>query len=109
MSKIIKNQITDAKQWGGLTRENHLAWLGMTDMQKWGTTIERLCDLDIGDNNFASFVDTLPEHELAEEGPYKYAMQGVGKANHPLVMATIDAAGTTVITDNQVTYQDYDN
>ena len=59
MSKIFKNQISDSKQWGKLTRENHLAWLGMTDVQRMGD-IERLLDRDIGANNFVSFVEQLP-------------------------------------------------
>ena len=71
----------------------------MTDIQKVGD-IERLIDLDIGANNFVNFVESLPAYELNEEGPYRYAMQGIEERNYPLVKATIDAAGTTVITDN---------
>jgi hypothetical protein len=99
MSKIFKNQISDSKQYGKLVREAHLGWLGMTDIQKVGD-IERLIDLDIGANNFVNFVESLPAYELNEEGPYRYAMQGIEERNYPLVKATIDAAGTTVITDN---------
>ena len=72
MSKIFRNQISDSKQYGKLVREAHLGWLGMTDIQKVGD-IERLIDLDIGANNFVNFVESLPAHELNEEGPYRYA------------------------------------
>lgn len=96
--KVFKNQITDPKYWGKLTRESHLANLGMTSIQT-SKTIERLVDLDIGANNFVNFVESLPVYELDEEGPYRYAIQGVEERNHGLVKATIDAAGTTLVTD----------
>ena len=96
--KVFMNQITDPKYWGKLTRESHLANLGYTNIQT-SKMIERLMDLDIGANNFVNYVESLPAYELDEEGPYRYAMQGIEERNHGLVKATIDAAGTTLITD----------
>src|SRR5574344_1717383 len=96
--KVFMNQITDPKYWGKLTRESHLANMGMTSIQT-SKTIDRLVELDIGANNFVNFVDGLPTYDLDEEGPYRYAIQGVEERNHGLVKATIDAAGTTQITD----------
>ena len=96
--KVFMNQITDPKYWGKLTRESHLANMGMTSIQT-SKMIERLVDLDIGANNFVNFVDGLPTYDLDEEGPYRYAIQGIEERNHGLVKATIDAAGTTQITD----------
>lgn len=97
--KVFMNQVSDPKYWGKMTREAHLANLGYSSVQV-SKTIERLVDLDIGDNNFVNYVEKLPVYELAEEGPYRYAMQGIEERNFPLVKATIDAAGTTLITDN---------
>lgn len=96
--KVFKNQIDDPKRWGKLTTEAHLANAGMTSIQT-SKMIERLVDLDIGANNFVSFVESLPEYVLDEEGPYRYAIQGINERNHGLVKATVDAAGTTLVTD----------
>lgn len=96
--KVFKNQIDDPKHWGKMTRESHLANIGMTTVQT-SKMIERLVDLDIGANNFVNFIESLPAYELQEEGPYRYAIQSVEERNHGLVKATIDAAGTTLITD----------
>ena len=64
--KVFKNQIDDPKRWGKLTTEAHLANAGMTSIQT-SKMIERLVDLDIGANNFVSFVESLPEYVLDEE------------------------------------------
>ena len=96
--KVFKNQIDDPKRWGKLTTESHFANAGMTSIQT-SKMIERLVDLDIGANNFVSFVESLPEYVLDEEGPYRYAIQGINERNHGLVKATVDAAGTTLVTD----------
>jgi hypothetical protein len=97
--KVFKNQITDPQEWGKKTRDSHLYNAGYSSIQT-SKTIERLIDLDIGANNFVNFVESLPSYELNEEGPYRYALQGIEERNYPLIKATIDAAGTTLITDN---------
>ena len=97
--KVLLNQITDPKRWGKMTRESHLANTGFLSVQQVSKTIDNLIDLDIGDNNFVNFVEKLPVFELDEEGPYRYAMAGGEGKNYPLVKATIDAGGTTLVTD----------
>ena len=97
--EIFKNQISDPKQIKGLIREAHLGYLGLTEPVKMSKTVEKLIDLDIGANNFVSFIEGLPTYELPKEGAYTWAIQGIDERNYPLIKATIDSAGNTVITD----------
>jgi len=96
--QIFRNQISDPKYWGKLTRESHLANLGYSQTQV-SKTIERLVDLEIGSDNFVNFVEQLPVYELNEEGPYRYALQGLEERNFPLIKATMDEAGSVAVTD----------
>lgn len=96
--KVFKNQITDPKFWNGKTRESHLANLGYTSVQT-SKLIQRLIDLDVGANNFVNYVDSLPTYDLQEEGPYRWAMQGIEERNYPLIKATMDANGNNLVTD----------
>lgn len=97
--KVFANQISDPKFWNGKTRPAHLEQLGYTRVQT-SKIIQKLVNIDIGDNNFVNYVNTLSVRENPEEGTYRWAMQGIEERNYPLVKATIDAAGTTAITDN---------
>lgn len=98
--KIFKTQVTDPKAWSHLTREAHLGWTGQNQPVDIGNKmIDRLYELNYGADNIVSFIEKLPVMTIPKEGPYRWWLQGTEERNIPLVKATIDAAGSTVVTD----------
>lgn len=100
IQKIFKNQITDPKQYGGLVDTDHLGWNGATEpVYVRNQFIDKVYELNYGADNLVSFVNKLPKFYIDREGEYRWMLQGATEFNYALVRATIDAAGTTEVTD----------
>jgi hypothetical protein len=99
MNKISALQIVDQKHWSGLTRESHLGWLGMQEPEFISQTMNRLYELNVGSDNFVSFINKLPTDWINDDVVYRWFLQGSDERSIPLIKATIDFAGSTVITD----------
>jgi hypothetical protein len=99
MNKISALQIVDPKHWSGLTRESHLGWLGMQEPEIISTVMNRLYELNIGTDNFVAFMNKLPTEWINDDVVYRWFLQGSDERSIPLIRATTDAAGATVVTD----------
>jgi len=99
MNKISALQIVDPKHWSGLTRESHLGWLGMQEPEIISTVMNRLYELNVGADNFVSFMNKLPTEWINDDVVYRWFLQGSDERSIPLVLATTDAAGATAVTD----------
>jgi len=99
MNKISALQIVDPKHWSGLTRESHLGWLGMQEPEIISTVMNRLYELNIGADNFVSFMNKLPTEWINDDVVYRWFLQGSDERSIPLVLASTDAAGATAVTD----------
>ena len=69
-----KLQIIDQKYWSGLTREEHLAWLGNKTYQYIDEKIEKVYELNYGDDNIVSFINKIPTVEIEEDVPYRWIL-----------------------------------
>jgi hypothetical protein len=99
MNKISALQIVDPKHWSGLTRESHLGWLGMQEPEIISSVMNRLYELNVGTDNFVSFMNKLPTEYINDDVVYRWFLQGSDERSIPLVIATTDAAGATAVTD----------
>lgn len=99
MNKISALQIVDPKHWSGLTRESHLGWLGMQEPEIISKTMNRLYELNVGSDNFVSFINGLPTEYISDDGVYRWFLQGSDERSIPLVKATTDSLGATLVTD----------
>lgn len=99
MNKISALQIVDPKHWSGLTRESHLGWLGMQEPEIISKTMNRLYELNIGSDNFVSFINKLPTEYINDDVVYRWFLQGSDERSIPLKHAYSDEACTTVATD----------
>ena len=99
MNKISALQLVDQKHWGGLTRESHLGWLGMQEPETISPVMNRLYELNVGSDNIVAFMNSLPVEWLNDDVAYRWFLQGSDERSIPLVKATRDKEGATVITD----------
>lgn len=99
MNKISALQIVDPKHWAGLTRESHLGWLGMQEPEIISNTMNRLYELNVGTDNFAAFIDSLPTEYINDDVSYRWFLQGSDERSIPLTKATTDVLGATLVTD----------
>lgn len=99
MNRISPLQIVDPKHWSGLTRESHLGWLGMQEPEIISQTMNRLYELNVGTDNFVSFINGLPIEYINDDVVYRWFLQGSDERSIPLIKATTDALGATVVTD----------
>jgi hypothetical protein len=99
MNKISALQIVDPKHWSGLTRESHLGWLGMQEPEIISKTMNRLYELNVGSDNFVSFINGLPTEYIGDDVVYRWFLQGSDERSIPLVKATTDSLGATLVTD----------
>jgi hypothetical protein len=99
MNKISALQIVDPKHWSGLTRESHLGWLGMQEPEVISTVMNRLYELNVGSDNFVSFMNKLPTEWINDDVVYRWFLQGSDERSIPLIGAYTDAACTTAVTD----------
>lgn len=99
MNKISPLQIVDPKFWSGLTRESHLGWLGMQEPEIISKTMNRLYELNVGTDNLVSFINGLPTEYINDDVVYRWFLQGSDERSIPLVKATTDALGATLVTD----------
>lgn len=96
MDRISKLQIVEPKYWSGLTRENHLGWLGMLEPEFINKVADRIYEVTYGADNIVSFMDQFPVHYLKQDGPYQWHLQGSEERNIPLVNASLVIAGTAL-------------
>lgn len=99
MNKISALQIVDPKHWSGLTRESHLGWLGMQEPEIISKTMYKLYELNIGADNFVSFMNQLPTEYINDDVVYRWFLQGSDERSIPLIKATTDVLGATLVTD----------
>lgn len=94
--KHSKLQIVDPKYWGSFTREEHLAWLGKKSYQYIDEKIEKVYELNYGDDNIVSFINKIPVVEVDEDVPYRWKLMGADERNIPLVKASLTSNGSQV-------------
>ncbi len=99
MNRISPLQIVDAKHWSGLTRESHLGWLGMQEPEIISKTMNRLYELNIGSDNFVSFINKLPTEYINDDVVYRWFLQGSDERSIPLQGAYPLVACATKATD----------
>lgn len=99
--QISKLQIVDPKHWNGMTREEHMAWLGGKTHQYIDNRIERVYELNYGSDNFVSFVNRFPVHEVEEDVPYRWRLMGTEERNIPLVKASLTSTGNQIAATDQ--------
>jgi hypothetical protein len=93
--QISKLQITDPKYWSGMTREEHLGYLGMKQPSFISTIIDRLYDINYGADNVVTFMEQFPAKYIDDEGEYQWYIQGSDERSIPLAFASTD--GSTAI------------
>jgi len=91
-----KLQIIDPKYWSGLTRESHMAWLGNKTYQYIDEKIEKVYELNYGDDNLVSFINKIPVVEVDEDVPFRWKLMGADERNIPLVKAALTTSGSQV-------------
>ena len=97
---VFINQIGDPKSWAHLTTRSHLGMTGQDEPQYIrNKMIENVYEMNVGADSLASFIDKLPEMEVAKSGEYRWKLKGTNERNIPLIKATIDEAGATIVTD----------
>lgn len=99
MNKISALQIVEPKYWSNLTRETHLGWLGMLEPEVISPVMKRLYELNVGSDNIVALIDKLPVEWISDDVAYRWALHGSDERSIPLVKATTDAAGSTLVTD----------
>lgn len=98
-NKISALQTVDQKHWSHLTREAHLGWLGMQEPEIISKVMNRLYDVNVGSDNIVSFINKLPTKYINDDVTYQWFLHGSDERSIPLEKATIDEAGTTLVTD----------
>ena len=98
-NRISALQIVDQKHWGGLTRESHLGWLGMQEPEIISKVMNRLYELNVGSDNIVSMINNLPTEYISDDVAYRWFLQGSDERSIPIIKASTDALGATVVTD----------
>lgn len=104
MAQTFITKVTDQKFWSGLTKPMHLAYAGY---EKGPAVIDdrlnNLFELMYGDDNLVSMVNKFPKKYVDNE-IYKWYLKGPNERNIPLLFASTDAAGSSVVslTSSQV-------
>jgi hypothetical protein len=99
--KLSKLQIVDPKYWSGFTKEEHLAWLGGKSYQYVDNRIEKIYELNYGDDNLVSFINKFPVHEVEEDVPFRWRLAGSDERNIPLIKAALTTSGSQVASTEQ--------
>lgn len=95
-NRITPLQVLDQKYWSGLTREQHLAWAYGKTPQYIDKTLEKIYEVNYGDDNLVSFVNKFPVKEIENDDPYKWRLMGAEERNVPLLKAALTTSGTQV-------------
>lgn len=95
-NSFSKLQILDSKYWSGLTREEHLGWLGGKTPQYIDNRLEKIYEINYGDDNIVSFINKFPTMTVEEDGPYRWRLMGADERNIPLAKASLTATGNQV-------------
>ena len=82
-NRITPLQILDPKYWSGLTREQHLAWAYGKSPIYIDKTLEKIYEVNYGDDNLVSFVNKFPVKELGADEPYRWRLMGAEERNIP--------------------------
>jgi hypothetical protein len=97
MAQAFITQVKDQKYWAGLTKPNHMMWAGY---DKGPSSIDdrlnNIYDLVNGDDNLVSMTDKFATKYVDSE-VYKWYLKGPNERNIPLLFASTDAAGSTVV------------
>lgn len=95
-NRITPLQILDPKYWSGLTREQHLAWAYGKSPIYIDKTLEKIYEVNYGDDNLVSFVNKFPVKELEADEPYRWRLMGAEERNIPLAKAALTSSGSQV-------------
>lgn len=91
--QVFQTQISDSKEWAGLTLQNHLGWLGMEQPSFLNDTIRVLYKYGSSGDDFINFVNQFPEVEVPDSmQPHRWMFAGATEKNVPLQYASTSLA-----------------
>ena len=82
---ISKLQTLEPKDWAGMTTENHLGYLYQQQPQLVSDIIELLYKVNLGGEDFVSFINKFPKMYIDDDVPYEWLLQGSDEKNVPLI------------------------
>lgn len=91
-----KLQILDQKFWSGMAREEHLAWIGEKKPVYIDNRIDKVYEINHGDDNLVSFINKIPTVEIEDDVPYRWRLMGAEERNIPLAKAATTTSGSQV-------------
>jgi hypothetical protein len=95
--KISPFQLTDAKNWQGLTTANHFRAIYQEDAQMAGSLINTLLENQYGPS-LESILSKFPAETFDHDGDYVWKLQGSFERHIALTAAYEDEALTTLVT-----------
>lgn len=100
--KIALTQITDQKNWAGLTKANNLVHAGLTKgPAQLSQMISNLYEMVNGDDNLVSFIEKFPTKYVDQE-TYEWMLRGSSERNIPLVKAAYGTSFTEITSSTTV-------
>lgn len=108
--QVFQTQISDPKEWAGLTTQNHLGWLGMHKPHMLNDVIRTIYKYGSSGDDFVNLVNTFPTVTVPNDTvPHRWMFAGATEKNVPLVGASVSLsaaqAGTYITTSNSPTTQ----
>lgn len=97
-TSISALQLTQAKSWSGMTKENHLGYLMGRDRILFTEFVDEIMAINYADE-YKKFLGQFPERTLDQDSEYEWFLKGINLRNYPLIAVYTDLAaaqaGTT--------------
>ena len=95
-TSISPLQLTQAKSWSGMTKENHLGYLMGRDRILYSTYVDEIMAINYADE-YKKFLSQFPERTIDQDSEFEWFLKGINLRNYPLVAAYTDATLSTQI------------
>lgn len=82
---ISKLQITDSKDWSGMTTENHWGALYQQSPILLSNVAEMLYKVNLGGDDIVAFMNKFPKRYIDDDLPYQWLLQGADEKNIPIL------------------------
>ena len=91
--KVFQTQVSDPKEWAGLTTRAHLGWLGMEHPQFLTDAIDAIYKYGVSGEDFVAYAKRFPAITVANDTtPFRWMLSGATEKNVPLLGASTTLA-----------------
>lgn len=95
-TRFTKLQTLDPIYWSGLTKQEHMAYAYGQEPQYIDNRLDKIYEINYGDDNIVSFINKFPAMTIQADEPYKWRLMGAEERNIPLSKASLTKTGNHV-------------